>query len=160
MEEKTKKKFKTKLLNLHRLIRRYFHFYFTHLDHIEARGLLKQLNSLDTCFISLVWYDILERFNSVSSILQSTKTKVCSIVDLYDSLIEFLSFMKYDFTKYETKAKELCGKDFYQPDLNQPKKQKLFMMKECRKMLDNRELEVKICRLNFLTIYYNALSHN
>ena len=69
----------------------------------EAKGLYDKLNCLEICFMSLVWYDILERFNTVSMKLQSTKTELCTVVDLYESLIEYLSFLRYDFENYEKK---------------------------------------------------------
>ena len=88
---------------------------------LEAKGVLNHLNNLESCFLSVVWKDILERFNSVSSILQSTKTELCDIVDLYESLIEFLSSMLFDFDKYEAKAIELFGNNVYKRDKNRPR---------------------------------------
>ncbi|GLV33222.1 hypothetical protein CBL_08390 [Carabus blaptoides fortunei] len=37
----------------------------------EASGLLISLDSMETCFLSLLWNDILDRFNKVSQSLQS-----------------------------------------------------------------------------------------
>ena len=92
----------------------------------EAKGLLDRINSLETCFMSLIWNDILERFNVVNNKLQSSKTELCVVVDLYESLIEFLSFMKYDFVDYEKKATDIIGNNVYRKDIRRQRRRKAF----------------------------------
>nr|CAD7605936.1 unnamed protein product [Timema genevievae] len=43
----------------------------------RASGLLNSLNSLETCFLTLLWKDVLERFNRVRKSLQSVNIKLC-----------------------------------------------------------------------------------
>ncbi|CAG2057342.1 unnamed protein product [Timema podura] len=46
----------------------------------RASGLLNSLNSLETCFLTLLWKDVLERFNRVRKSLQSVNIKLINQV--------------------------------------------------------------------------------
>ena len=52
----------------------------------EALGLWKYFYSLETCLISAFWNDVLDRFNAVSSPLQSASATLSNVVELYESL--------------------------------------------------------------------------
>ena len=52
----------------------------------EARGIIKRLNNLESCFITIIWHDIMIRFHAVSTTLQSTNTELSVVVELYESL--------------------------------------------------------------------------
>ncbi|KYN00128.1 Zinc finger MYM-type protein 1 [Cyphomyrmex costatus] len=72
----------------------------------EASGILTNLNSLEYCFLALLWNDILDRFNKVSKILQSTNTDLPTVVELYQSLIKYIESMRTNFENYEKQAIE------------------------------------------------------
>lgn len=57
----------------------------------EARGITKKLCSPETGFLSMFWGNILERFNAVSKKLQSANIDLDVVVELYNSLIVFVS---------------------------------------------------------------------
>ncbi|XP_018397554.1 PREDICTED: uncharacterized protein LOC108771226 [Cyphomyrmex costatus] len=70
----------------------------------EASGILTNLNSLEYYFLALLWNDILDRFNKVSKILQSTNTDLPTVVELYQSLIKYIESMRTNFENYEKQA--------------------------------------------------------
>ena len=76
------------------------------LTRTEAQGLYNSLASLEICFIALFWNDILNRFNVVNKTLQSASVELSNVVELYNSLITFVSKMRDSegFDYYEKKA--------------------------------------------------------
>lgn len=115
----------------------------------EARGIYNNLNKLESCFSTLVWYDIMDRFDSVSKILQSTKTELKDAPSLYESLIIYLSNMRHNYDLYEKKANELFGRDVYKDDSKRQCKRKRFFDEEnsedendSRSARDNLRIEI------------------
>lgn len=72
----------------------------------EANGILKILNSLETSFLSIFWGDILHRFNTFSKKLQSVNIDLSVVVELYQSLINYISDIRTD-KDYENYKKML-----------------------------------------------------
>lgn len=72
----------------------------------EANGILKILNSLETSFLSIFWGDILHRFNIFSKKLQSVNIDLSVVVELYQSLINYISDIRTD-KDYENYKKML-----------------------------------------------------
>ncbi|KAL4082431.1 hypothetical protein QTP88_029898 [Uroleucon formosanum] len=70
----------------------------------EASGLLNCFGSLEMCFLTLVWNDVLERFNKVSKSLQSVDIGLGTVVELYHSLVMYLECIQEDgiFDLYES----------------------------------------------------------
>ena len=92
----------------------------------EALGIYKSLQSLETCFISLFWNDILKRFNVVNKSLQSASLELKSVVELYKSLELFIVKMRTPsaFDYYEKLAIEKSGIEQYRADGSRKKKRK------------------------------------
>lgn len=93
---------------------------------ISAKGIYENLNKLESCLITLVMFDILERFNSTSNVLQSEDTELTDAPELYESLITYLSNMRKDFDSYESTAVDLFGSDSYSIDSLRIRKRKQF----------------------------------
>lgn len=78
----------------------------------EAVGLLKQLERLETFFMAGFWDLILKRFKLVSQKLQNKNMDVDMVVELYESLIQFLMDTRTQYEFFEEQAKEKCPRDF------------------------------------------------
>lgn len=72
----------------------------------EATGYLCQLNRFETAFLSILWGDLLSRFNVSSKKLQSTDIDLSVIVKIYDTLLVYVSSLRNDkeFDIYENGA--------------------------------------------------------
>ncbi|XP_060881953.1 uncharacterized protein LOC132953587 [Metopolophium dirhodum] len=57
----------------------------------ESQGLLNKLQSLETCFMSILWGFLLNRLNVVSEKLQKVEIDCGLVVELYDSLIQLIT---------------------------------------------------------------------
>jgi len=77
----------------------------------EANGILKILRSLETSFLSIFWGDILHRFNTVSKKLQSVNIDLSVVVELYQSLINYVGDIRTDkdYEHLKKNAIEKCG---------------------------------------------------
>lgn len=64
------------------------------LTHIQALSIRKSLNSLEVCLISIFWNVILNRFDSVSKKVQSPSITIPQVVELYNSLIAFITGLR------------------------------------------------------------------
>lgn len=62
----------------------------------ETSGLLNSFSSLEMCFLTLLWNDVLERFNKVSKSLQSVNIELGTVVELYHSLVTYLEEIRKD----------------------------------------------------------------
>ena len=78
-----------------------------------ANGLGRQMEQLEISFFTVSWYEILERFNSTSKLLQKEDIDLNTCVGLYQSLFGFVQNLRDEFDKYETDAIALCGNDAY-----------------------------------------------
>ncbi|XP_046737103.1 zinc finger MYM-type protein 1-like [Diprion similis] len=94
----------------------------------EARGILSQLQQLETASLVALWTAILKRFNSVSRKLQEERIDLTTVLQLFSSLAEFLQDLRScpdHFTYYENKGKSLCGLQNYAYDSRRRKTRKL-----------------------------------
>ncbi|KAL4152988.1 hypothetical protein QTP88_000821 [Uroleucon formosanum] len=93
----------------------------------EASGLLNCFGSLEMCFLTLMWNDVLERFNKVSKSLQSVDIGLGTVVELYHSLVMYLEGIREDgiFDLYESRGIELSGEQNYTYDLKRKPKRKV-----------------------------------
>ena len=48
------------------------------------------------------------------------------MADLYESLIEYVSFLRHDFENYEKKAIEIFGSNIYKKDVSRTRRSKAF----------------------------------
>jgi len=72
----------------------------------EASGLLRNMNKLGTAFMTWLWCDILQTFNNVSKKLQSIQIDLTSVVELYNTLIEYIKTLRSMFNTYEKLAQD------------------------------------------------------
>ena len=72
----------------------------------DAKNLLKRLSSLETAFMAIFWYKILDRFNKVSEHLHKEDMELGTAVQLLASLEEYVILQHNDFDKDEEDAKE------------------------------------------------------
>lgn len=72
----------------------------------EAEGLLRQLNRLETSFMTEFWNDVLHTFNKTSKLLQSVQIDLSTVVELYNSLVAYVKSVREMFQTYEDAAKE------------------------------------------------------
>lgn len=71
-------------------------------------------------------FDILEKFDSTSSVLQAADAELTDAPELYESLDVYLSNMRQNFDLYETKAITLFGSHSYSIDYSRPRKRTQF----------------------------------
>ncbi|KAL4143648.1 hypothetical protein QTP88_005959 [Uroleucon formosanum] len=77
----------------------------------EAKGVLKSLACFENNFMSIFWGDLLGRFNAASKKLQSIDIDLYLVVELYESLIQYISNLRNEkmFKMYEDRASKLHG---------------------------------------------------
>jgi len=97
----------------------------------EAKGILKSLACFENNFVSIFWGDLLGRFNVVSKKLQSIDIDLHLVVELYESLIQYISNLRNEkmFKTYEDRVSKLHGGDTeYKLDEQRKRKKKFSMM--------------------------------
>lgn len=72
----------------------------------EASLLLRNMNKLETAFMTSLWCDILQTFNNVSNKLLTIKINLSSVVGLYNTLIEYIKTLRTMFNIYEKLAQD------------------------------------------------------
>lgn len=92
----------------------------------EASGLRRQLDRFETIFMTIFWNSILERFNNTSKELQKVNIDLGKVVELYQSLIHFITSIRNDefFTGNVNLAKNIKSEE-YELDRVRIKKRKL-----------------------------------
>lgn len=90
----------------------------------EAAGLIKRMTRFETVFMTVFWSSILNRINVVSKKLQQEDADIGLVIDLYKSLISFISSSRENFTIYEEEAKALIGKQNYTESEKRTRKRK------------------------------------
>lgn len=81
---------------------------------------------MESVFITIIWYDIIERFVSVSRKLQSSDAEITDASELYRSRVEYLNRMRLNFTLYENKIENIFGTEKYSGDGKKTRKCKPF----------------------------------
>lgn len=82
----------------------------------EASSLVKKMDQLETAIMTVVWDCILTRFNAVNKSLQKQEIELCTAVELFDSLLEFINGIRHNFNNYEEVAKTLVPLPTYAAD--------------------------------------------
>lgn len=88
----------------------------------EASGLSKKMEHLETVFLSIFWYDVLERLQKISIFLQSRDVDMSALSDLFTSFLSYLQQAREMFDEYETRAKTKYPDAFYSDLMGRPKK--------------------------------------
>jgi len=91
----------------------------------EARGIISNLERLETAFMTQFWGFILERLNSTNKKLQEVNIDLSSVIELYDSLITLCETNRNSFDYFEDKAKELTSVNTYDFEQKRTKRRKL-----------------------------------
>lgn len=93
----------------------------------EASGYLVKLQRLETAFLSILWGDLLPRFNISSKKLQSLETDLSTVSIIYSSLLEYVKSIKqeYDFDIYENGALAKSEAAVYEDEIKRTKIRKL-----------------------------------
>ena len=66
------------------------------------------MESLEFALLSILWNDVLTRFNSVSKSVQATDANLSTITTLISSLKSFVQSLRDDFDRYEKEAKKIA----------------------------------------------------
>ncbi|XP_060836474.1 zinc finger MYM-type protein 1-like [Rhopalosiphum padi] len=90
----------------------------------DASVLLKPFNTIEMCFMTVFWNEVLERFHIVNKKLQSVNIELGMIVELYGSLEQYISRIRNNFEEYEGKAIQICGEMQYKKDKRRTVKRK------------------------------------
>jgi len=67
-----------------------------HINRRKAAGLKNNLSTFESVFMAVFWTSLLEQFNKTSTVLQSTSANLEHVVDLYKSLIDYVSEIRSD----------------------------------------------------------------
>lgn len=90
---------------------------------LESSGLVKIMENLETGIMAVLWNEVLQRFNTISLMLQDPQLDFnSSIALLIDSLIEFTTSQHSMFEFYEQKGKELTGNENYPEETRRKRK--------------------------------------
>lgn len=65
-------------------------------NRIKAQGLQEKLSQFEVLFVAVIWTTILERFQKTSKTLQAVSTNVGVVINLYNSLIDFVTDLRTD----------------------------------------------------------------
>ena len=77
----------------------------------DAKSLLNKLDKLETAIMCVVWNDILQHTDRVNKSLQEAGIELCTVVQLYDSLISHFRRMRNQFDEFESTAKRYVASD-------------------------------------------------
>jgi len=79
----------------------------------QAAGIRTYFEKFESVFLAVFWTTVLERFEKTNTKLQATITNVKNVVDLYNSLIDFVSQLRTDekFQEFVDEAKRMKGED-------------------------------------------------
>lgn len=73
----------------------------------EASCLAEKFTLFENAFMTVFWYAILTRFDSVSKCIQRVELDLCTANDMLLSLLEFVKKLREDFSKFGKEAKNL-----------------------------------------------------
>ena len=80
---------------------------------LEATGLVKTMDNLETGIMVAIWHEILQRFNTVSLMLQDSQLDLNSTISLFHSVIESIALQRSRFSFFEQTGKELTDNETY-----------------------------------------------
>ena len=73
-----------------------------------------------------MWHNILERLNATSKSLQKIDVSLDQVVELYNSLVEYVKKVRISFDEHEQDAKTLTNNHAYVADKQRKRKRKAF----------------------------------
>lgn len=117
----------------------------------EASSFLRQLQRLETAFLSTLWGDLLSTFNASSKKLQSSEIDLLTVSVLYGSLSQYVHSIRTEFDIYENRALVKAEVTQYEDETKRKKRRKL-------QSDETREGEVEFTgRENFRINTYNVI---
>ncbi|XP_065672170.1 uncharacterized protein LOC136089994 [Hydra vulgaris] len=78
----------------------------------EAKSLVKHLDYFETALMCVIWKDLLQKMNIVNKALQEPGIELCTIIKLYDGLIQYFHDTHSKFETFEGQAKDLTESDY------------------------------------------------
>ncbi|XP_065650616.1 zinc finger MYM-type protein 1-like [Hydra vulgaris] len=78
----------------------------------EAKSLVKHLDYFETALMCVIWIDLLQKMNIVNKALQEPGIELCTIIKLYDVLIQYFHDTRSKFETFEGQAKDLTESDY------------------------------------------------
>ncbi|XP_065645496.1 uncharacterized protein LOC136075971 [Hydra vulgaris] len=78
----------------------------------EAKSLVKHLHYFETALMCVIWKDLLQKMNIVNKALQEPGIELCTIIKLYDGLIQYFYDTRSKFETFEGQAKDLTESDY------------------------------------------------
>lgn len=86
------------------------------INRCQATGILKELNRLETAFMTCFWEFLLHRINAVSKQLQLVDIEIFSVIKLYEGLINLVAEIRNEnsFDKFEKQALNLSKIKIYE----------------------------------------------
>lgn len=93
---------------------------------IEAKGLIKKIDRMETAVITKIWAFLLERINKVSKMLQNVDIDLSVVVELFDSLIDMVTNFRNEdsFRTFEENASTMSSSSCYELDMQSKRKRK------------------------------------
>ena len=82
----------------------------------EADGLTKKMEQLETALMTVIWHNVLDRFNATSASLQKADIDLLTAMKLYHSLLTFVEQMRETFDDMEIKAKSFGDNPKYKEE--------------------------------------------
>lgn len=83
----------------------------------EAKSLVKKMDKLETAFFSLLWNQILQRFQATSVALQTVDLDLVKAVSLIQSLKDYVQDLRGNFDEMEITAKRISTTQQYKSDV-------------------------------------------
>ncbi|XP_054713442.1 zinc finger MYM-type protein 1-like [Uloborus diversus] len=130
----------------------------------KAKGLLKELISLETIFMASFWGNVLNEFNSVSEKIQSHRINLYTVVNLYNSLEKFLNELRnasyFFITDAQKKLQEIrnilgIDSDCLESNKRQRKRRKFYDESDSSELEEGEETEenqIRCLQENYATI--------
>ncbi|XP_065654607.1 uncharacterized protein LOC136081234 [Hydra vulgaris] len=78
----------------------------------EAKSLVKHLDYFETALMCVIRKDLLQNMNIVNKALQEPGFELCTIIKLYDGLIQYFHDTRSKFETFEVQAKYLTESDY------------------------------------------------
>lgn len=91
----------------------------------EAKGLIKYFEKYETALLTILWYKLLTRLNCISKALQDPKINLLNGGNLLNSLKQFVTDIRDNFTEIEDEAKTLTNECLFNDEKSRVKTRKL-----------------------------------
>ena len=93
---------------------------------IEANGLFHKMETLEIALMTVIWNTILVRFNATNVTLQKVEIEVLMVVQLYNSLLEYVLQLRNNFDEMEQTAKCYIDNAEYKEITSRKRARKVF----------------------------------